>query len=479
MIESLLLALAGGALGLVIASWASGAESLFGLPPASAALGLRAIAFTGAIAVVTAVAFGLAPALSSTRAGVASVLRDGSGGSSRRFTLQRGLLSLQAALSLVVIVAAGLFVRSLRNVQAVDLGLDVHHVLTVTIPLDRAGFDSAARVAFFDRAIERLSTLPGVAAAAYSGMPLFEGFMGLSVTLPGQDTSVRDRRGFNLNFVGPGFLRAYGTRLVKGRDITAADRAGTLPVAVVNETMARRLWPGKDAIGECMQVSSGPGGPAGPPPCTYVVGIMADGKYQAITESPMAYFLLPRAQRDEGFQHMIIVRTVGDPYRLAPTVRQAVIALAPNLPYIDVRAISDRLDPQLQPYRIGALLFTTFGVVALILAAIGLYGVVAYAVTQRTREAGIRLALGARGGDVLVLMLREGFLPALGGAAVGVAGAVAVARLLQSQLYGVSPTDPTTVTLGALLLAAIAALACSIPARRAARVDPVIALRSE
>jgi hypothetical protein len=266
--------------------------------------------------------------------------------------------------------------------------------------------------------------------------------------------------------------------LDKGRDITATDRAGTLPVAVVNETMARRLWPGKDAVGQCMQVSD-PGPSKGPPPCTYVVGIMADGKYQEVTESPRAYFLLPRTQRDYGFQPTLIVRAVGDPYQLTGAIRQTIIAIAPNLPYIDVRPIADRLDPQLQPYRLGALLFTAFGGIALLLAAIGLYGVVAYVVTQRTREAGIRLALGARAANVLFLMLQEGFVPALAGAALGIGGALTVARFLRSQLYGVSPTDPATVIIGTVLLATIAGIACSIPARRATQVDPVIALRSE
>jgi ABC-type antimicrobial peptide transport system permease subunit len=206
---------------------------------------------------------------------------------------------------------------------------------------------------------------------------------------------------------------------------------------------------------------------------------MGDGKYVSMTEDPLAYFVLPYAQATMGLPPTLIIRSAQDPHRVIPEVRRTIASLAPDLPNVDVRALADEMDPQLQPYRIGAVLFTAFGIVALGLAAIGLYGVVAYVVAQRTQEAGVRLALGARAGDVLGLMVRQGMRPALLGAGIGVGGALVITRLFRSQLYGVSPTDPLTLIVVALALCGVAMLACYVPARRAARIDPVIALRSE
>jgi len=213
---------------------------------------------------------------------------------------------------------------------------------------------------------------------------------------------------------------------------------------------------------------------------------MADGKYLRITEEPKAFYLLPNAQQrlnvgphGAGPPLTLIVRGSGDPHRLIPDVRRAMEALVPDLPPMDVVAMADVVDPMIQPYRIGAVLFTAFGLVALLLAAIGLYGVVAYVVAQRTREVGVRLALGARGADVRALMVRQGMVPAMLGTVIGVVGALYVTRYFGSQLYGVSPTDPLTLGAVAVGLCAVAALACYVPARRAARVDPVIAMRVE
>ncbi len=477
LIESFLLASVGAALGAVLSVLGAGSLKLLSLP--AAGLDLFALAFTGAIALATALAAGLAPALLTTRASVMSSIASATGRLSRRpAILQAGLLALQAALSLVVLAGAGLFVRSLRNARAVDLGIDATHIVTTTIGLDQAGYDSAARAAFYNRAVERLSALPGVAGASYVGLPPFQGMMGLLVSLPGQDTAHRDRRPFMINFAAPDIIRVDGARLLQGRDLSPADRAGTLPVAVINETMARRLWPTQTAIGQCFLVSTGPES-SGAPPCTYVVGIMADGKYEELAEPPTAYFMVPYAQRNPGMPPTLIVRTSGDPHQLIPQVRKTLAGLAPNLPYIDVHALADVLDPQFKPYRIGAVLFTLFGIVALALAAVGLYGVVSYVVAQRSREAGIRLALGAHATDVIALMLKQGVMPAVAGGVLGLVGAFIVTRFISSQLFGVSPADPLTFVSVAILLTLVSVLACYLPARRAARVDPVTTLRSE
>jgi ABC-type antimicrobial peptide transport system permease subunit len=206
---------------------------------------------------------------------------------------------------------------------------------------------------------------------------------------------------------------------------------------------------------------------------------MADGKYEELAEPPTAYFIIPYAQFNPGMPTTLIIRASGDPHELIGQVRKTLAELAPNLPYLDVHALSDVLDPQFKPYRIGAVLFTLFGLVALALAAVGLYGVVSYVVTQRSREAGIRLALGAHAADVVTIMLKQGVIPAVAGGVIGLVGAFIVTRFVSSQLFGVSPTDPVTFASVAGLLALVSVLACYVPARRAARVDPVTTLRSE
>jgi len=482
LVESLVLALAGGMMGLLLTVWSAGAVRMFSLPASASALDGRALAFTAAVAMLTALVFGLIPALATTRSDLVASLKDGSrrsgGGQSH---LQSGLLVAQAALSLVVLAGAGLFVRSLRNMHAIDLGLDADHIMLATIDLQGTSYDSVAKVELYRRAVEQLSAQPGVTGVSFEGLPPFRGVMGLRTRLPGRDSSDRDQRGTFVNFVGSDFLRANGTPLRRGRDISDQDRAGTLPVAVVNETMARRLWPGQDPIGQCILVPTGPPGTAAaaPPPCTTVVGVMGDGKYVSMTEDPLAYFVLPYAQLSMGLPPTLVIRSRGDPRALEGAVRQTIAGLVPDRSEIDIRALGDELDPQMQPYRIGAVLFTAFGLVALALAAMGLYGVVAYLVAQRTQEAGVRLALGARGIDVLTLMLRRGMTPAFIGVGIGLIGAVMVTRVFRSQLYGVSPTDPLTLVGVGGLLCVVAAIACYLPARRAARIDPVTALRSE
>ncbi len=462
------------------------------LPAAAAVLDARVLVFTAVVSIVTAVLFGLAPAFISTRAEGTLALNNGSmrSGTGRSPT-QTALLVLQAALSLVVLAGAGLFVRSLRNIREVDLGMDASHVVLADLKLPESGYDSAARAALYDRLVERVSALPGVVGVSYEAVPRFRALLNLAVSLPGRDSMSTDRRGTPVNFVGPDYLRANGTPLRSGRDISDQDRARTLRVAVVNETMAKRFWPAANPLGRCILVHSDEGrqrggASSGAPPCTYVVGVMADGKYLSLTEDPTPFYLLPNSQQrlevgPHGLGPMptLIVRGRGDPHRLAPEVRRAIEELAPDIPSVDVHALADVVDPQIQPYRIGAVLFTSFGLVALFLAAIGLFGVVSYVVTQRTREVGVRLALGARGAHVRALMVRQGMVPALVGTAIGLLGALYVTRYFSNQLYGVSPTDPLTLGAVAVGLCAVAALACYVPARRAARVDPVIAMRVE
>ncbi len=478
--ESLVLAILGGALGLVLSVWTAGITKFFPLPPGTAVVDLRVIAFTAALSVITALIAGVMPAIVSTQGDLTSALKDGARRSGRgQSAAQTVLLVVQAALSIVVLAGAALFVRSLRNVHAIDLGLDSDHIVLATLDLQGSTYDSTARKQLTRRVVERLGALPGVRAVSYEGVPPFQGVMSLRTQLPGQDSSTSDRRPIYANFVGPNFLQANGTPLLRGRDISETDRSGTMPVVVVNQTMAARLWPGRDPIGQCIEISVGPSQAGAGPTCSYVVGVMGDGKYMQVTEKPAAFYIIPYSELTMGLPQTLVIRTSGNPARLLPDVRSAIASLAPNLPNLNVRLLSDAIDPQLQPYRIGAVLFTVFGVLALGLAAIGLYGVVAYVVAQRTREAGVRIALGAREADVVRVMGGQGMRPALIGIVLGVGIALILTRLIANQLYGVSPSDPATYAAVALVLCAVAALACYLPARRAARVDPVIALRSE
>jgi putative ABC transport system permease protein len=476
--ESLVLAILGGALGLVLSAWIAGITTFFPLPPGTAAVDTRVIAFTAALSVITALLAGMVPAVVSTGGDLTSGLKDGAPRSGRSHSVaQAGLLVVQAALSIVVLAGAALFVRSLRNVRAIDLGIDADHIVLATLDLQGSAYDSTARNELTRRLVDRLSALPGVRAVSYQGLPPFQGIITLRTQLPGQDSSTSDRRPVYANFVGPGFLRAVGTPLRRGRDIAETDRSNTQPVIVINQTMATRLWPGRDPIGQCLEFSGIESD--APPACHYVVGVMGDAKIQDVTEKPQAYYVMPFSQLTMGLPPTLLIRTSSDPRRVLPDVRSTIAGLAPNLPNLDVRLLSDAIDPRLQPYRVGAVLFTVFGVLALGLAAIGLYGVVAYVVAQRTREAGVRIALGALEGDVVRVMGGQGMRPALMGVVLGVGIALMLTRFIASQLYGVSPTDPATFAVAALLLSAVAALACYLPARRAAHVDPVIALRSE
>jgi putative ABC transport system permease protein len=478
--ESLMLAILGGALGLVLSAWTAGIMTFFSLPPGTALIDLRVVAFTAVLSVITALIAGVMPAVLSTRGDLTSALKDGTLKTGRgQSSVQAVLLVVQATLSIVVLAGAALFVRSLRNVHAIDLGVDSDHLVLATLDLQGSTYDSTARKELTRRVVDRLSTLPGVRAVSYEGLAPFQGVMGLRAQLPGQDSSTSDRRPMFANFVGPDYLRAAGTPLLRGRDIAETDRANTQPVIVVNETMAARLWPGRDPIGQCLQISVGPPRSGAPATCFYVVGVMGNGKYISVTEDPAAYYVMPFSRLPMGLPPTLLIRTSGDPHRLLSDVRTTITSVAPNLPNLDIRLLSDAIDPLLQPYRIGAVLFTVFGVLALGLAAIGLYGVVAYVVAQRTREAGVRIALGAPEGAVVRVMGGQGMRPALIGIVLGVGMALVLTHLIASQLYGVSPSDPGTYVVVALVLSAVAALACYLPARRAARVDPVIALRSE
>ncbi len=466
---------AGGLLGLVVRLWGTDVARYFEIADSRPAFSGSVLLFTlAAIATATIVA-GIAPAIIVSRAGVSVSLRDGAThGSTATFRVQSWLLGGQAALSLAVLAAAGLFVRSLQLATRADIGVDTGHVVLASADLKSAHYDSAGAAALYDRMLERIVSLPGVTAAAIEDIPMFSGSEAFPVSLA-TGPAPKLPLGPLVDFVGPHYLLASGIRLIKGRDITDGDRAGSQPVVVVSEALARRYWPGQAPLGQCLKIALG----APPPtPCSEVVGVAAESRTN-ISKVAIPRYFIPRAQHSQWWLPTIVIRTPEITPALLTSIRGAMRGTAADLPYADVRPVSHELAGQIRPYRTGALLFTSFGVATLILAALGLYGVVAYVVLQRTRDIGIRMALGADSGRVVTSMMWQGLAPIGGGVAVGLLIAIAASGFLRSRLYGVTPSDPVTFVTVVAVIGGVAALACFIPARRAARIDPVIALRAE
>ncbi len=468
-----------GALGLLASRRGTGLMTAL-IPPTDApvaptfALDGRVLAFACGLSLLTGVLFSLAPALQVASPQVAMTLREEGGTASaggRKARLRSALVVAQIALSAVLLIAAGLFVRSLGKAAEIDPGFSARDVLLASVDLFPAGYDEERGTAFFRRLLERTAALPGVESASLTnGVPLdFGGTNSTNFTVDGYEPAADEEMFITYNQVGPGYLRTMGIGLVAGRDFTPRDDAAAPPAVVVNETMARRYWSGRDPVGARLRM----GGKD-----WTVVGVARDGKYQSLGELPLTLCYIPVLQsyRPEA---VILLRTSGDPLGHVQALRQAVQGLDPNLPIAAVKSLREHLRISVFAQQLAAVFLGSFGILALLLAALGLYSVIRYAVGQRTRELGVRAALGARPGDLGRLVLRQGMVLVLIGLAIGVAAALAVTRLLASQLLGVSATDPLVFVVVPLLLALVAALACFLPARQAAAVDPMVALRAE
>jgi len=382
------------------------------------------------------------------------------------------LLVAQGALSVVLLVGAGLFVRSLRKVESVALGYDVDPVLIVDLQMRGVNLDSASAVALRARLLEEARTIPGVERASRRIVVPFWSSWNMSIYVAGIDST--DRLGeFDLNAVSPDYFATMGTRLLRGRGISESDVAGAPRVMVVGESMARVLWPGREALGQCVRVGSDT------VPCTTVVGIAETIRAQRLDRDAGYFYYYVSSAQFNPDRGGLFVRTRGPAVDAKETVRRRLQALMPGPSYLTVTPLSDILGSQRLSWRLGAALFTVFGALALVLAAIGLYSVVAYNVAQRTQEMGVRIALGARMHDVARLVLSEGMKLAAVGIALGGAIALVVSRWVKPLLFGVSPRDPVVFGGVALVLLVVAALASFVPARRAARVDPMQALRTE
>jgi predicted permease len=482
--ESVLLALVGGALGLLVAFWTLDLlRSLDTLPiPQNVLnqLGLdpRVLLFTLGLSIVTGLLFGFAPAIQSTRTDVVPVLKNElvpSAGSARRgalrwLNLRTGLVVSQVALSLIALVAAGLFVRSLRETQSIDPGFETGGVLMANFNLGREGYTPERGLQFHRQLLDRLSALPGVRSAAVAQDPPFGGGLARSVFLEGA-TSERDRTLVQVNAVSPDYFATLGIAVERGRGFTTADTAGAPLVVVINRTMADRFWASQDPIGKRFKFF-------GDQDYTTVVGVARDAKYNGLVEQPQPFIYQPMRQAYNPAAS-VLVRGRGDASGLATAVRAEITALDRNLSLTGVQTLADQVDLALSPQRVTVGLLTAFGALALLLAAIGLYGVASYGVAQRTREIGVRMALGARQRDVVALVVRQGMLLVASGLATGLALALLLAPAIRSLLVGIAPFDPVTFAGTAALLALVAGVATYLPARRAARIDPLIALRYE
>jgi predicted permease len=474
--ESILLSALGGIGGLVLAYW--GSDLLRALPVLgfSETIDLtpdtRVLLFTLAISLLAGVLFGLVPAMHAVRSDLAGELRQGAEiGRPRGARLRNALVITQVAVSLVLLVAAGLFVRTLQNAYAIDPGFATN-VLVARLDVGLQGYDEARGRRFYTQLLRDLEATPGVRSASLALNHPFGG--GFDTRIDAQGALIDpEHRGYRTdrNSVSPGYFETMGITILRGRGFTAQDVTTSTPVAVINEAIADRLWPGQEAVGKRFVRTWG-----GPP--LEVVGVARDAKYRNLFEDRRLTFYQPLTQ-DYHPALVVHLRPAGDPMTLAGPLQRAVRALDSELPVYRIQPLDERLAGSLGQQRTAATLIGGFGGLALLLAAIGLYGAVAYSAAQRTREFGIRIALGAQTPDVLRQVLREGILLALIGLAVGLVGAVTLTRVLRSQLFGVTPTDPLSFSVVSLLLLVVAVVASLVPAKRATRVDPMVALRSE
>ncbi|HEV8347945.1 MAG TPA: ABC transporter permease [Vicinamibacterales bacterium] len=485
--ESVVLAIVAGGLGLAIASWST--RALLALAPegiprlSEVRMNVPVFLFALAAAAICGVVFGLVPALRASRTPLVETLKDGGrggiGAGHRR--VQRVLVVAEIALALVLSAGAGLMIRSLSELQRVSPGFDPGHLLTFQLSLPRAQYPDTPKVrAFYDQLVQRLEALPGVRSA------------GLSISLPPNLLQVTD------NFmvegqvlppnqsapVGPvlmvsdAFFKTLGVPLVRGRVFDERDEDGAPPVVIVNDALAKKYFAGVDPIGRRFKIG-GPERPIAPNnPWMTVVGVVGDVKYSGLDAAPEPTYYMPYRQNPWRGQ-FVAVRGSSDPHALANAVRVVVASLDKDIPVTRVKTMDELMHASVAPPRFRTVLITIFALVGLLLAAIGIYGVMAYAVAERTHELGVRIALGADRGAVLRLVLGETFALAAIGIAVGVAGALAMARLIQSLLFGVTSTDAVTFVGISALLAVTALAASYVPARRAMRVDPMIALRYE
>ncbi len=478
--ETLVLSILGGAAGLLLAFWLT---KLFGAwqPPVDVpvlpalAVDTRVMLFAFLASLAAGILFGLAPALQSTRTNLAPALKNEAVADRlRRFSLRDLLVGGQVALSVVLVIGSVLVVRSLQRVLDLHLGFEPRHAASVSFDTSLQGYQETTGREFQRRLLQKVRAMPGIqAAGTVSGLPLTLNWNNDGVVIEGKPVQKAAERPMAATFyISPGYLRAAQTRLISGRDFDDNDKKGSRAVALVNETFARQLLPGENPIGKRFRDDPEKG------EWIEIVGIVEDGKYRSLGEKPNIAAFRPVAQ-DWDPTATLVARSSLPEEQVAGLLRRAVAELDPSMPVYDAGSLEDQLGLVLFPARIAAVVLGAFGVLALMLAATGVYGIMAYAVSRRTREIGIRMALGAKPGQVIGVVLSHTAILLAAGTAIGVMLALLAGRFVSQILYGISPADPVTYTAAVGLMALVAFAACLFPIRRAIRVDPVTALRTE
>jgi putative ABC transport system permease protein len=474
LVESMLLSGIGGCAGLALAYWT--APLLLGLKPASLPITLRVpfdwrvIVFTLSVSLVIGILFGLTPALRSAQVPVAPILKDETQSGGYRKSRLRSLLIIgEIATCVVLLVGATLCVRSLLTASSIDPGFETSHIAVATLDPRALGYPEPRIRSFYEQLSEQIGALSGVSAVSYvNHLPL--GSAREQTTAAEGNSSPENKEGLPIDVlrVAPGYFDTMRIPLLRGRDFTTQESQQAMPVAVVNEFMARCLWPDRDPVGQ--RITFGEDRSS-----VEIIGVAKTGKYRTLGEEPIPLVYLPRLP---GLR-TLVVRTSGDPKHLLDMIRREIQVVDPNMAATDLETMQQYMALPLFPARTTGLLLGASGILALVLTCVGLFGVISYIVSQRTREIGVRMTLGARRGDVLKLVVGHGLLVTSIGVGIGLLGAFAATRFLSSLLYGVGPNDPLTLVSVSLGLTAVALAACYIPARRAMRVDPILALRYE
>ncbi|MEP6922541.1 MAG: ABC transporter permease [bacterium] len=483
--ESVLLSLAGGGLGLVLAVWWSDLLISLGKQdiPRALQVGMdwRVLAFTLFVSLATGIVFGLVPALQTSKTDLTESLKEGGRGSgegARRNRVRGILVVSEVAIAVVLLVGAGLLIQSLWRLRQVSPGFKPDNVLTFNVAVPEIRYNSEKQVQFFRDLKARVETLPGVQSAAFvTPLPLSGDRFSLSFEVEGRPVAAGDQPSADFFLVDPGYFRGLGIPQIKGRDFTDRDQHKAPAVIIVSETFAKQYFPGEDALGKHIK----------PGISTYdddksemreIVGIVGDVKNRSLSSEPRPAFYVPHAQVPFS-QMTAVVKTSTDPHSLSTAITREANSLDKELPVFGAKTLDEYLAASVAAPRFNTTLLTIFAAVALILTIVGLYGVMSYSVAQRTNEIGIRMALGAQTRDVLSLIVKQGFKLVLLGLAIGLVGAFALMRVIASLLFGVTTKDPTTFAAVTILLGGVALLACYLPARRASRVDPIVALRYE
>jgi putative ABC transport system permease protein len=484
--ESVALGLLGGGLGLALAT--ALLRVLVRLIPAvvprldTIGLDARLLMFAFLVSLVAGVLFGLAPALRVSKIGLTESLNEsgrGSGGGGKEHSrLRDALVVSEVALAIVLLLGAGLLIQSFFYLTRVNPGFDPHQVLTFQLD-SPAGKQGAQVPLFFREVVESMRALPGVnSASAVASLPLTGDNIGSGFEIEGEPLPAGSRPSADFNAVEPNYFRTLHIALVAGRDFTERDDSKSTPVVIVNRTLARRFFPNQDPIGRHIRPGIGNGYGPGEFPMREIVGVIADVKQSGLGDEAAPEVYAPLAQSPFGTM-FFVVHTVNDPRSIVESARRQVASLDKNAPIYHVETLDQYFAQSVEAPRFITLLLGGFAGLALVLACLGIYGLISYTVAQRTREIGIRMAVGAQKGEVLWMVIREGLRPALAGIAIGIVGALRLTRLLSSLLFGIKPADPATFAAVALMLTGVAILACYIPARRAAGVDPMVALRYE